>query len=80
MDACVFLVICCLWHGNLPRLIVVLAFPFHFLDNHCIVGFSTFYFVICAKVPYGCGLSYYFLELFIGTNVVEALEQLGLSY
>jgi len=39
VDACGFMVMCCHWHGGLPGLILVLAFPCHFLDNHGVVGF-----------------------------------------
>ena len=39
--ACDFMVICYHCHVDLPKLTMVLAMPFHFLDSHGVVGFST---------------------------------------
>ena len=47
--ACGYLVMICHWHGGL------------LLDSHGVVHF-TFCFLADAHVPYGCGLSYQFLE------------------
>ena len=52
-----YLVVCCHWHGGLPRLTMVFPSLLHFLNNDGVVGFP-FYFMISAHVPYGCGLSY----------------------
>ena len=39
--ACDYLVMFCHYHGGFPILIVLLALPCHFLDNHGVMGFST---------------------------------------
>lgn len=49
------LVICYHWYENFPRVIVVLAFPSHFLDTHGGAGFPLV-FMIGAQVPNGRGL------------------------
>ena len=56
--ACRFLVMCFHWHGDFPRLLMVLSLPLFFLDSYGVVGVSTCCFLIGAQVPYGCGLSY----------------------
>jgi len=61
--ACDFLVICYHWIGYFPRLIVVLALCFYFLNIHGVVGFYIYYFF------YWCSVS---LWLLIGTNALEA--------
>jgi len=43
--ACDYLVMICNLHGGFPRLILVLAFPRHLLDNHGVLGF--FHLLFC---------------------------------
>ena len=44
------------WNGDLSRLTVVLALPFHFLDIHGVVVFPFGFFWLVLIIPYDCGL------------------------
>ena len=68
--ACDFMVMCCHWHSIFPRLIVVLAFPCHFLDSHNVVVFPLDVFLTGAHNS---------LQLCVGINALEALELLVLN-
>jgi len=49
--ACDYLVMCCNWHGDFLGLTVVLALPYHFLDNHGVVGSLLVVFLLVLGFP-----------------------------